>query len=73
MRAPFHPEALLEAMTLDKKALKGKPRFVIIDAIGSCLPFGGQYCTPVEESLVREAAGLITMGREIKSAVVPNN
>lgn len=44
-----------DAMMLDKKSLKGKPRFVIIDAIGSSLPFGSDYCIHVDEKLIINA------------------
>lgn len=43
------PEAILKAMILDKKSLKGRPRFVILSGIGSCLAFGANFCTPIEE------------------------
>lgn len=46
---------LLDAMALDKKALKGQPRFVIIDKIGSALAFDSNYCTHVEEALLKNA------------------
>lgn len=49
------PEALLKAMASDKKALKAKPRFVLIEAIGSPMPFGGNYCTEVEEGVIKKA------------------
>lgn len=51
----FSPHTLLEAMALDKKSLKGQPRFVMIDAIGSELVYDSSYCTPVEESLIKNA------------------
>lgn len=47
--------SLLNAMKLDKKARNGKPRFVILADIGSPLPCGGDYCTSVDEQLLREA------------------
>ena len=46
---------LLHAMTLDKKSLKGKPRFVMMNAIGSALPCNGSYCMPVEENVLINA------------------
>lgn len=45
----FSHEELTLAMTLDKKSLRGRPRFVLLEAIGSPLPFGGAYCTKVDE------------------------
>ena len=48
-------EKLLEAMILDKKSLNGKPRFVILKGIGSCDNCDDEYCTTVDEDLVREA------------------
>lgn len=51
----FSIKPMLDAMTLDKKSLKGLPRFVIIDAIGSCQNFGSAYCTHVEEYLIKKA------------------
>ncbi len=41
----FDRLALLEALKMDKKAKNGIPRFVIIDRIGHCEPFNGEYCT----------------------------
>lgn len=40
----FDPKALLNAMTMDKKAKEGLPRFVLIDRIGHAMEFEGQYC-----------------------------
>ncbi len=51
----FSIESILEAMALDKKSLRGLPRFVIIDAIGSCQSYGSNFCTHVEEALIRNA------------------
>lgn len=48
-------DTLIETMSLDKKSLDGKPRFVMIQDIGLPVPFDGQYCTSVDISLVREA------------------
>ena len=44
------PERLLELMALDKKAAKGKKRFVLLESIGRAA-----LCTDVDEGLVREA------------------
>jgi len=51
----FPVQTILDAMTMDKKSLKGQPRFVMIDAIGSCLAYDSAYCTHVEESMIRKA------------------
>lgn len=50
----FSEEALLNAMTLDKKSLQGHPRFVILDNLGSSLSFKGAYCTHVSASLLKQ-------------------
>ena len=42
-------------MALDRKSLKGLPRFVIINEIGSALPYDGAYCTPIDEKLLKQA------------------
>lgn len=47
-------EQMMSAMTRDKKSLKGKPRFVIIDRIGSAKPFNNQYCSQVEDALLHK-------------------
>lgn len=56
---PLDPDRLIEAMQIDKKAKGGEPRFVLIDRIGSPLPFDGEYCRPVPilelESLIQES------------------
>ncbi len=51
----FPVQSLLDAMALDKKSLKGQPRFVLIDAIGSPLIYDSSYCTHVEEPLIINA------------------
>jgi 3-dehydroquinate synthase len=51
----FPIEKMFDAMALDKKSLKGQPRFVMVEAIGSSLPYGTSYCTPIEKSLVENA------------------
>ena len=54
--ARFPIQNLLEAMALDKKSLRGQPRFVMIDAIGSPLIYeDSSYCTHIEESALRNA------------------
>ncbi len=37
----------LEAMTMDKKSKMSEPRFVLIDRIGRCRAFDGEYCRTV--------------------------
>lgn len=51
----FSLSSLLETMKLDKKSLKGKPRFVILDEIGSPLDYDGAYCTHVDEQLINDS------------------
>jgi len=48
-------EALLQAMSRDKKSKNGKARFVLINEIGASMPFQGNYCTPIEEKLIKQA------------------
>lgn len=52
-------EAILGAMALDKKSLQGQPRFVILNAIGSALPYDGAYCTYVDREILKQAWGTI--------------
>lgn len=49
------PEKLHNAMKLDKKGLKGRPRFVLLKEIGSSCEFDGAYCSHVEENFVKDA------------------
>jgi 3-dehydroquinate synthase len=51
----FPVQIMLEAMAMDKKSRKGQPRFVMIEAIGSPLAYGSNYCTHIEESLIKNA------------------
>jgi 3-dehydroquinate synthase len=44
------PEKLMELMAVDKKAAKGKVRYVLLEAVGKAALRGG-----VDERLVREA------------------
>lgn len=57
LKLPFKLSVLsvLEAMNLDKKSLKGNPRFVIIDEIGLPLSYHSAYCTAVDEKLLINA------------------
>lgn len=47
-------ENLLGAMMLDKKAKHAKPRFVLLEAIGSPAAFNGAYCTTIDDALLQE-------------------
>lgn len=49
---PFPAEKIVEAMAMDKKSLKGQPRFAMIDAIGSPIPFDEKYCVEVDKTLL---------------------
>jgi 3-dehydroquinate synthase len=51
----YRPELLMQAMTLDKKSLRGKPRFVMLRDIGHADPCAGNYCMPVEEETLLKA------------------
>ncbi len=51
----FSLDSILDAMVLDKKSVKGKPRFVILKEIGSPLHYNGQFCTEVDETIVKNA------------------
>ncbi len=54
LKRAFPLEKILDAMMMDKKSLKGQPRFVMIDAIGSACPFHGAYCTPVDPAVIKQ-------------------
>ena len=54
--ARFPIQKLLESMALDKKSLKGQPRFVMINAIGCPVIFrDSSYCSHIEESTLKHA------------------
>lgn len=38
VRAEYQPDALLDAMVVDKKARASQPRFVLLRAVGACAP-----------------------------------
>lgn len=46
---------IFHAMILDKKSLRGQPRFVMIDEIGSPCHQDSGYCAGIEESLLQNA------------------
>ncbi len=48
-------EKMQNALLLDKKSAQGSPRFVLLEKIGACHPFGGEYCTAVPQQTLREA------------------
>ncbi|KAF3361522.1 3-dehydroquinate synthase [Chlamydiales bacterium STE3] len=52
--APFDADALLQAMRLDKKGTNGKPRFVLLDAIGRAKSFEGRYCEEVDPLFIAQ-------------------
>ncbi|MBX3719814.1 MAG: 3-dehydroquinate synthase [Parachlamydiales bacterium] len=47
-------ENLYGAMILDKKAKNAKPRFVLLEAIGSPAAFNGAYCTTIDDAILQE-------------------
>ena len=51
----FSEETIVEAMTLDKKSLQGKPRFVILKELGEPFDCDGNFCTHVDDSILKEA------------------
>lgn len=57
LQLPFKlpTEAIRQAMSFDKKSLSGKPRFVMINAIGSSFANGSNYCSHIENSLLNDA------------------
>ena len=57
LHLPFIPsvESLLKSMALDKKSRNQQPHFVILRDIGSVLPCNSHYCTPVEQTIVKNA------------------
>lgn len=48
-------DEFLSTVSLDKKARKGIPRFVLLKAIGELHPFEGEYCTPVPLAVLEAA------------------
>lgn len=51
----FNMQAIFKAMAMDKKSIEGKPRFVIIENIGSPCSYHFNYCTAIDESLINQA------------------
>jgi 3-dehydroquinate synthase len=48
-------EKMHGALALDKKASQGTARFVLLEKLGACHPFGGEYCTAVPKNILDEA------------------
>jgi 3-dehydroquinate synthetase len=42
-------------MSKDKKALFSSPRFVLLKSIGQTVGFQGEFCTTIEEKILRRA------------------
>jgi 3-dehydroquinate synthase len=53
LSVPIPIQTMLDAMALDKKSLRGQPRFVMMNAIGSPLSYDSHYCTSVNESVIK--------------------
>lgn len=51
----YPEQAFIASMSLDKKSLNGRPRFIIVDEIGSSLPYDSSYCISIEEVLLKQA------------------
>lgn len=49
----------MSALARDKKAKRGSPRMVLLDAIGSACPFEKEYCTEVDFPILEEAINWI--------------
>jgi 3-dehydroquinate synthase len=48
-------EKMREALVLDKKSAQGAARFVLLDQIGACHSFNGEYCTRIPQEILDEA------------------
>lgn len=48
-------EKMSQALLLDKKSAKGSPRFVLLEKIGTCKSFDGEYCTTIPQKTLDEA------------------
>ena len=49
--------SMKQAMILDKKSEKARPRFVVLNGIGGVHRYRGSYCTWIEETILEEALG----------------
>lgn len=56
---PFSSRAFREALKSDKKTEAGQTRFVLLEEIGRCVPFGGQYCSSVPDAAIEKMIGWI--------------
>lgn len=52
LKQPLDIDQVMGILALDKKALRSKPRIVLLEKIGQVAPFGCQYCTEVEFDLI---------------------
>jgi 3-dehydroquinate synthase len=48
-------EKMQATLALDKKATKGSVRFVLLEKIGTCNPFDGEYCFAVPKDVLDDA------------------
>lgn len=48
-------EQIMKIFARDKKAIKGTPRFVLLEEIGKAVPFDGEYCTTVNFEVLEKA------------------
>jgi 3-dehydroquinate synthase len=55
LSTPPSLENLYLALARDKKSLKGTVRFVLLENIGTCHPFNGDYCVEVPKQILDEA------------------
>lgn len=51
--------ALRKAFSYDKKTSRNTPRFVVLEEIGKVLSFKGEYCTPLDDTLLRDTINWI--------------
>lgn len=59
MKRAYSLEELLPLMARDKKAANDSIRMVLIEEVGKVCTFNGDYCTPVETDLLKEAIAWI--------------
>lgn len=55
LKAPISLQSMYRVMSIDKKSLKGSPRFVLLEKIGSPVSFDSMYCTHIEEAMLEKA------------------
>lgn len=51
----FSFECMQKAMVMDKKSVKGIPRFVLLKEIGTALDFNSTYCTYIDDAVLKNA------------------